>query len=203
MKKTIFILTAFALLLSACSLPGAEETPPPITSEDIQETAISMAWTMAAETQAAMPTATFPPTATFTPLFTETPIFTATPLVTNTPLATNTPLPTSTSEADECNKFLSGWSGSESLLLVDNETNSNVIVSLYLYQSSRGYCGYLSGTIEKRQSLKFTIPIGYYYISVWTAEDQKQTFTSGKDLTGIINPDKHTVFIRDGGTLKF
>ena len=196
MKKLIFILAAFSLLLSACGGTPAKETPPPLTGEDVQATAVSMAWTMAAQTQTAMPTATYTPVPpTLTP--------TVTPIPPTATLAiTNTPLPTATSEKDACNKPLSGWEGRESKLLVVNETKSNVIVSIFLYQSARGYCGYLYTTLGKKQSTTFTVPVGYYSASVWTAEGEQPTFRHWLDLTGILNPDKHTLYIRED-MLKF
>ncbi len=126
MKKAFLILAVLSLFLGACGAeaiaPLAEEAAPAaeqITGEDIQETAIAMAWTMAAETIAAMPTETFtplPPTATFTPVFTETPIPTVTPLV------TNTPLPTATAEggSDPCINFLCGCSAIQTYILLKN-----------------------------------------------------------------------------------
>ncbi len=198
MKKILLLLTALSLFLGACgAIAPTEEPTPALTGEDIQETAVAMAWTMAAQTIEAMPTETFtplPPTPTFTPVFTATPIFTA------TPFATQTPLPSATPEGDVCNKILSGWEGKESKVLVINETKHPVGVSLFLYQSSRGYCGYLSATIDKKGSTTFTIPIGYYSVSVWAQDGS--SYSKWLDLTGILNPDKHTLYIRDD-KLKF
>jgi len=151
---------------------------------------------MAAETQAAVPTATNSPVPpTLTPTITLIP-------ATVTPMMTNTPLPTATKDKDECNKPLSGWSGKESKVLVVNETKKTVVVSLFLYQSSRGYCGYLSATLNKKQSTVFTIPIGYYSASAWTVAGEQPSFRHWLDLTGILNPDKHTLLIRED-KLKF
>ena len=199
MKKALFILATLSLVLSACGAIAAptEEAAPVLTGEDIHATAVSMAWTMAAETMAAMPTETFtplPPTATFTPIATSTPIATATPLM------TNTPLPTATSEGDPCNKILSDWSGKETYILVKNELKRTVGVSLYLYQSDRGYCGYVSATIAGKGSTAFRVPIGYYSAYVWATEGS--SYNKYIDLTGVLNPDKHELLIRDNG-LKF
>ena len=200
MKKALFILTLLSLLITACGVAEPTEEPAPVlTGEDIQATAVSMAWTMAAQTMEAIPTATFtplPPTATFTPIFTATPISTATPLV------TNTPLPTATAEGggDPCNKILSGWSGASSRVVVKNEMNRSVGVSLYLYESARGYCGYLSATLANKGSTTFTVPVGFYSIYAWALEGN--SYNKYLDLGGIMNPDKHEVRIRDNG-LKF
>jgi hypothetical protein len=193
MKKLILLVAALSLLLGACGGTSAAETPPPLTGEDVEATAFAMAWTMAAQTQTAMPTATDTPVP---------PTLTPTITATFTPAITNTPLPTATKEKDECNKPLSGWEGKESKILVVNETKSTVVVSLFLYQSARGYCGYLSTTLTKKQSATFTVPIGFYSASVWTVAGEQPSFSHWLDLTGVLNPDKHTLYIRDN-KLKF
>lgn len=79
MKKPLLILAVLVFLLSACGT--TEEASPSLTNEDVQATALSMAWTMAVETQTAMPTATYtplPPTSTPEPTATEAPPTTAT-----------------------------------------------------------------------------------------------------------------------------
>src|SRR4029450_8409627 len=75
-------IVVIAMLISACGAPAA----PTMQAVDVQNTAVAGAFTMVAQTQAAIPTDTpFPPT--------EPP--TQTPLPTNTPL----PLPTSATVA--------------------------------------------------------------------------------------------------------
>ena len=196
MRKLIFILAIFGILLSACSATPTEETPPPITAEDIQATAISMAWTMAAQTQAAIPTATNTPVPP-----TETPTETPVP-PTVTPAITNTPLPTATSEKDPCDKPLGEWSGTATKILVMNETKTTVNVSLYLYSNYAGYCGWVVGQIAGNQSQMFALPAGYYYASAFTAQGEQPAFQAGLDLTGVLNSDKHTLHIMQG-SLKF
>src|SRR5262245_6672685 len=71
--KTLSIILLMAIFVSACS---AAPATPPITSEDVQTTAIAAAFTVIAQTQAAIPTNTpIPPTETptQTPLPTDTP----------------------------------------------------------------------------------------------------------------------------------
>ena len=189
MKKLIFILAILGVLLSACSATPAEETPPPITAEDIQATAISMAWTMSAQTQAAIPTATNTPVPP-----TETPTETAVP-PTPTLAITNTPLPTATSEKDPCDKPLGEWTGTATKILVQNETKTAVNVSLYLYDNYAGYCGYVVGLIAGNQSQMFALPAGYYYAWAFTAQGEQPAFSHGLDLTGVLNADKHTLHI--------
>ncbi len=189
MKKLIFILALFGLLLSACSGTPTEETPPPLTGEDVQATAISMAWTMAAQTLTAMPTATNTPVPP-----TETPTITPIP-PTATPAITNTPIPSATPEKDPCDKPLGEWTGTATKILVYNETKSAVNVSLYLYDNYAGYCGYVTGQIAGNQSQMFALPAGYYYAYAFTAQGEQPAFSHGLDLTGVLNADKHTLHI--------
>ncbi len=70
------VVVALAMILSAC---GAEATPA-VNPIDVQNTAVAAAFTMVAETQAAIPTATpLPPTETPSP----------------TPMPTDTEIPSS------------------------------------------------------------------------------------------------------------
>jgi hypothetical protein len=195
MRKIILAFAVLGLLLSACT--PAEETPPPLTGEDIQATAISMAWTMAAQTMAAMPTATFtpvPPTATFTPAFTATPIFSPTPLFTATPLAT------ATTDKDRCDQVLSSWAGQESKFLIVNQTKNNVNVSLYLApNNAHNQCGYIpvyANPIAKNQSTTLYVPYGTYYVYAWASGETNFSVQGGG--FGVGNPDKHEIQIRDG-----
>ena len=188
MKQSILLLATLSLLLSACGAvtPAEEEAPP-----DIQATAISMAWTMAAETIAAVPTNTFtpvPPTETFTPVFTSTPIFTATPIFTVTPLAT------ATTDKDRCDQLLGSWAGKASRFLIINQTKNEVTVSIYLSpDNSENQCGYFYvPPLAKNQSTTISIPYGYYYISVWGGPSNLYY-----GPTRVNNPDKHEVHIRN------
>jgi len=71
MKKIFIIMLVSIFLLSACG----PEPEPTMSAEEVQGTAVAAAWTMVAETQAAIPTATpIPPTETPPP----------TPIPTNT-----------------------------------------------------------------------------------------------------------------------
>lgn len=70
MKRNMLLLGAvFILLASAC----APQATPTMNPADVQQTAQAAAFTMVAETQLAMPTATVPPTATPTSAPTNTP----------------------------------------------------------------------------------------------------------------------------------
>ena len=199
MKKMLFILAAMSLFLGACgaAAPTAEPTPA-LTGDDIQATAVSMAWTMAAQTIAAMPTETFtpvPPTETFTPEPTFTPAFTATPLF------TATPFPTATKESTGIS-LCSGWEGQSVNLLIVNDTNATANISLYLTAGSnpRGYddCYFVVPQLGKNQSASISGPYqGYYYIFAYMASNNKKWSVEGG--FGTNNPDKHEIHLTDTG----
>ena len=197
MKKTLLLLTALSLLLGACSaIAPTEEPTPALTGEDIQMTAVSMAWTMAAQTIEAMPTATFtpiPPTETFTPTFTFTPEFTPTPLF------TNTPVPTATQEGGIS---LCKWEGESTRLLVVNDTKATASVSIYMTAGSndKGYgdCYLVVPLLGKKQSAQISAPKqGYYYIYAWMSSNDKNWSVEGG--LGTNNPDKHEIHLTETG----
>lgn len=194
-RKLLFLAIIFALSLSACNGTPAEEIPE-LTGEDIQATAVAMAWTMAAETMAAMPTQTFtplPPTATFTPAFTATPLFSPTPLFTATPEAT------ATSEGEI--KMLYDWDGTSTKLLFVNDTKATATISLYLNEGTngKGYYGYIPvPVLTKNQSASVSAPVqGGYSVFAWMARDDRKWSVSG--YFGTNNPDKHEIHLTENG----
>ena len=135
------------LVLSAC---GAQATPLPTADPvDIQSTMAAAAFTMVAETRAAIPTATLPPpTATFTV----------------TPPPTNTLLPLASAQVTLTSSAPDGNTGGEDPCLtqvlpatlqgkpvkmrIDNSTRATVSLSVYLNQTAPGgQCGYRSYTL--------------------------------------------------------
>ncbi|HET9906040.1 MAG TPA: hypothetical protein VFQ23_05355 [Anaerolineales bacterium] len=172
MKRNALIIgVVLSLFLSACG--GAQATPT-VNPVDIQHTAEAAAFTMVAQTQAAIPTATsLPPTEapTLTPLPTLTPITSAststtldaqnlTPVGLTVTPQTNIPTftPQAGSGADPCNQPLTGWDGPSANLNIVNETRprGTIILSLYVV-TELGQCGYLYVTGES-----VTGPIGQY-----------------------------------------
>ena len=143
--------TLLVLLASACAPQAAPTTNP----ADVQNTAAAAAFTVVAQTQAAIPTATpLPPSPSATPL----PLPTTTPLPNSTldpalataatllPPSASTSVPQQASNAaDDCNKALTSWSGPSARFTIDNQTNppGEVVLSLYVV-TSRGECGYLA-----------------------------------------------------------
>lgn len=170
MKRNALIIgVVLSLLISAC---GAQSTPT-ANPVDVQHTAEAAAFTMVAETQLAIPTATpIPPTETptLTPLPTLTPITSPTLGAQNsTPVGlTITPQPniptftpqssSSGSGQDPCNQALLAWEGQSAKLIIVNETKpqGSVVLSLYV-TTDLGQCGYLYVTGDT-----ITGPVGQY-----------------------------------------
>jgi hypothetical protein len=193
-------VVVIAVLISACGAPPA----PTMQAVDVQNTAVAAAFTMVAETQAAIPTATpLPPT--------ETP--TETPLPTNTPL----PLPTSATSAvvaspttapvsnnttnsggDPCaTRVLSAPEGKETTIRIVNTTKLAVLVSMYLNETaSKGACGYRSFNLAKNNDIVFTDLVqGCYNLWAWSENAKGKFFSSGSGC--INNADKWTFEISE------
>lgn len=174
-SKVLLIALAAILILGACA-PQATPTSNP---QDVQHTAEAAAFTMVAETQAAIPTNTpVPPTAaeTATPLPTVTSIATSTsdPFLVNTPTGIPTLIlqqPTASSNGENavesCNKTLTEWHVATSYFNIVNETRpqGTVILSLYVV-TPQGECGYL-GDLSRG-------PIGTYSAGAFV--DGRQSF---------------------------
>jgi len=184
MKRNALIIgVVLSLLISAC---GAQSTPT-VDPVDIQHTAEAAAFTMVAETQQAIPTATpLPPTATAT----LTPLPTLTPLESPTLDALNaTPqpnIPTFTPQAsgsgsgqDPCNQALTAWEGPSARLNVVNETRpqGTIVLSLYVV-TELGQCGYLYVTGDS-----ITGPIGQYSAGAFVTGRQNFKVFGGFRIT--------------------
>ncbi|MFN8388004.1 MAG: hypothetical protein U0V48_14570 [Anaerolineales bacterium] len=181
MKQRLVIFgTILSLILSAC---GGEPAAPTLSSADIGATAQSAAFTMIAQTQAAVPTDTpLPPTATFTstPLPTDTATFTPTvdpaiPTATFT-LAAQSSGPT----ADPCNKVLSEWKVPTMKIKINNETqpSGKLVLSLFV-KTAQGECGFIpvtGGTISG--------PEGYYSAAAFVDGEKDFKVFGGFLLTG-------------------
>jgi hypothetical protein len=148
MKQNALTLgVVLVCLISACA-PQATPTANPV---EVQHTAEAGAFTMVAQTLAAMPTNTpVPPTETASP--TPLPTLTSVPSPTGDPLlATATTLPTSAPQSsggstqDNCNKTLSEWQGPTANFSIANETRPQGRITLSLYVVTElGECGYLA-----------------------------------------------------------
>jgi hypothetical protein len=175
-NKVMTFVVVLVLVLSACT-PQAAPTVNPL---DIQHTAEAAAFTMVAQTEAAIPTnTTVPPTATESPTALPTltsiasPAAIIDPSIVNTPtgIPTLAPLPTATTAAgtsvDNCNKTLSAWEGPTASFNIVNETKpqGKLVLSLYVI-TPLGECGYLADQSKG--------PVGSYSAAAFV--DGKQSF---------------------------
>ena len=163
-------MAILSLFISAC---GTQPTAPSISAEDIQQTSVAAAFTIVAETQAAIPTNTqIPPTETQVP--TAVPTDTPFPSPTIDPLlVTPTLVPSSTPQTannDPCNQPLLSWQGPSTSIALDYEyspqsKDDKVVVSLWV-MTDLGECGFLYDIT--------TGPVGQYTASVFV--DGKKDF---------------------------
>ena len=188
------------ILIIALSTGCGTEAPPTMSGADVQSTAIAAAFTIVAETQAAIPTSTpLPPT--------ETP--TSTPLPTNTSLslptlaATLTSVPAAGSgSGDPCaTRVLGAPLGKSTVIRIVNTVKQPVTVSLYLNETaSHNECGYRGYNLSQRGSVVITdLVVGCYNLWAWSTGD-KPFNSSGYGC--INNPDKWTFEINEA-TIKF
>src|SRR5687767_14270081 len=194
--KTLLTISIVATLASAC---GAEPPPPTMAAVDVQNTAVAGAFTMVAQTQAAIPTATpLPPTetATQTPLPTDTPLPLPTTNVTVT--STTAPVSTNNSGGDPCQtRVLSPERGRETIIRVVNTTNVTITVSMYLNETAaHGECGYRSFQLSKNNDIVYTDLVqGCYDLWAWSDDPKGKFSSSGSGC--INNPDKWTFEVRE------
>ena len=200
-------VVVIAMLISACGAPAATPT---INAVDVQNTAAAAAFTMVAQTQAAIPTNTpVPPTdtPTQTPLPTDTPLpLPTSALATSAVLSSPTTAPASSnsnSGGDPCaTRVLSHPEGKETTIRIVNTTKLGVTVSLYLNETaSKGACGYRGFTLAKNDDIVYTDLVqGCYNLWAWS-ENAKGKFTSS-GYGCINNSDKWTFEVREN-TIKF
>lgn len=176
-KYLSMIIVIAAMVITAC---GAEPEPT-MSPVDVQFTAVAAAFTIVAETQAAIPTATpLPPT--------ETP--TQTPLATNTPLEqptlaaslTSAP-PTAAAGGDPCdNRILSSApNGRPTKLNIINTTKMDITVSVYLNETAdKGECGWWTFNLGRKGNLvRDTLVQGCYNIWAWSQDGKVNSNGSG------------------------
>ncbi|MBL8064034.1 MAG: hypothetical protein JNK32_13480 [Anaerolineales bacterium] len=179
MKKNIFlVLTVLAVFLSAC---GGQPVEPTLSPEQVQGTAISAAFTMVAETQAAVPTNTpLPPTETPSP----TPLPTFTPPPSPTPdfalLPTATVAAASTGGEDNCLHPLNvAEAGPQSNVRFENDSGgTQITLSLNLATNLHGQCGTLVYTLGKNEKLVVSLPKGEYFAYAWIVYKNGDTSTA-------------------------
>lgn len=179
MKNTVLSIVLTSILLLGACAPQATPTVDPM---DVQHTAEAAAFTMVAQTQAAIPTSTpIPPTATEspTPLPTLTSITSPTAIgdtvIVDTPTGIPTLFvaqqPTTSSQGgttvENCNKTLTEWQGPTANFNIVNETRpqGTVVLSLHVI-STLGECGYLADLSRG--------PVGVYSAGAFV--DGRQSF---------------------------
>jgi len=197
-------IVVIALLISACGAPAA----PTLQAVDVQNTAVAAAFTVVAQTQAAIPTNTpLPPTEppTQSPLPTETPL----PLPTS---ATVISSPTTAAVSNNNNsgggtdpcatRVLSAPEGKETTIRIVNTTKLAVTLSIYLNETaSKGACGYRGYTISKNNDVVITDLVqGCYNLWAWSENGKGKFYSTGYGC--INNSDKWTFEIRESN-IKF
>jgi len=198
-KKIFIISSVMAFVLCAC---GAT-TPPTVDPAQVQASALAVANTMYAQTQAAIPptlVSTDTPQPSPTPLPTSTPPALL-PLTTDTPLAVQNP-PTNAS-SDSCNGPLTnnpkaapdaGKIGTN--IKIVNTTKATVKVSLYLNLNKQGECGYKGYVLSPTSSIAVVndLPFGCYSINALVDDPKKPSKPTGRSvcITGL---DKTTITI--------
>jgi hypothetical protein len=172
-KKYPIILTLITLtIISAC---GPAPTPT-ISPLDLQNTAIALAWTEVAMTQAALPTATASP-------IPPTPTLTLTPF----PTPTFQPLvnaPSATSSVDPCNLPIPiPVYGTKTKVKFVNESNGSVQLSFGMTQKNEiGECGTYSFTMGESESPTVEVLTGCYWAFAWVSGRKSSTARSTTNI---------------------
>jgi hypothetical protein len=187
MKRNVSIIGVVLILLLGACAPQAAPTANPV---DVQHTAEAGAFTMVAETQAAVPTATpVPPTETTLP--TALPTDTPPPLPTSgtqavlptgiptfTPQSPNTSTNTNNNQ-DICNQPLTAWQGPTENFTIANQTKpeGTIVLSMYVV-TTLGQCGYPVITGDS-----FSGPIGQYSAGAFITGKQNFKAFGGFNIT--------------------
>ena len=197
--SSLTLLLLMALIVSACGARGAQATPT-INALDLQSTMAAAAFTMLAETQAAIPTATpIPPTETAT----------NTPLPINTPLppsgVTLTPVPNGNSGGgDPCihQVMPATLKGETVKIRINNSTKVAVSFSIYLNQTTpQSDCGYRSYQIAAQQPLVINDLVEGCY-SLWAWNPDPETYFMVTNGTNCIDSSSTWVFDISTGSIK-
>ena len=174
MKRNVYIIGVVLILLLGACAPQAAPTSNPV---DVQHTAEAGAFTMVAETQAAVPTAL--PTDTPPPLPTSgTQVILPTGIPTFTPQSPNTSTNTNNNQ-DICNQPLTAWQGPTANFAIANQTKpeGTIVLSMYVV-TTLGQCGYLVITGDS-----FSGPIGQYSAGAFITGKQNFKAFGGFNIT--------------------
>jgi hypothetical protein len=185
-RKILPVVTIIAIFLVACG----QQAEPTLSPEEVSGTAVAAAWTIVAETQAAIPTNTpVPPTETPSP--TPLPTFTLEPTPT-----LDVALPTATTASQtqgKCEGPLNvAEAGPQSNVRFENETGGTVTLSIHLGEGTNafGQCGFLGYTLTKNQKLTVSLPKGTYFAFAYINYTNGNTGSAGGSFTNKVG-DNH------------
>jgi hypothetical protein len=178
MKRILFM--AALLVLSACA-PAA----PTVDPAQIQASAIAAASTMIAMTQAAIPT----PTPTLPPSPTPLPSPTFQPLPTLDLSASPTVAVAGGTAGNPCDDpnanppMAAKPAGTKTTLKIQNETKASVTLSLWLYKTPFGECGWRSYNLGAHATMTVTdLPQGCYFAGALINNPQKPSKAFGDQM---------------------
>ena len=190
-----------ALILSACGAGGPPATPT-INPVDLQSTVAAAAFTVVAETQAAIPTATPPPP---TGTFTNTPPPTLTAPPQSSSAVTQSPVPAGNSgTGDPCiyQVLPASLQGEPIRMRIDNSTRAEVSVSVYLQQTGpQSVCGYRSYTLAPGEYIVLNDLVEGCY-TLWAWDPNPDTYFIVTNGTSCIDSSDNAVFDISTSSLK-
>ncbi|HEX2992057.1 MAG TPA: hypothetical protein VHO49_15335 [Anaerolineales bacterium] len=203
MKRTsIFsLLFLITLIVTACG-PRVPEAAPTVNPVDLQSTVAAAAFTVIAETQAAIPTATPPPpTATFT--YTPRPTLTLLPLPSSE--GTLTPIPGGNAASDDpcLTKVLPPTLQGEPIRIrVDNSTRATVSLSVYLNQAGpNSECGYRSYTLAPGEYVVINNLVAACY-TLWAWNPDPDEYFIATNGTSCLDASNSWVFDISTSTIR-
>jgi hypothetical protein len=185
MKEKLFYIS----ILMVAILAGCGPAPAPtMSAADIQGTAVAAAWTVVAMTEISIPTATpLPPTAapsptslpTFTPLA---PPTSSIPTQAIGAFPTSPPPAAGGPTADACSKPIDpNGAGTKVRTNIQNQSGGSVVLSLYLFKTPFGECGYYYFNLEPAGSLTVDLLEGTYFAGAFVT-GKKDTKSFGINL---------------------
>jgi hypothetical protein len=188
MKKVLPLIIVLTALLAACGPKAA----PTMDAASVNASAVAMAYTMAAQTQAALPTATFTPepTATFTPA-PPTPTFFVLPTI-----PTVFASPTKAGDGPCYHAMMPDPPGRKFTLRVWNTNKAPVTGNVCLYddKSNNEVTGIIGISLGKNADVILTVPQGCYSAFFWVNDPKSPSQASGNALCAN-NSDKWTIKI--------